>query len=261
MVRKLDEGETVPFAAHLEELRQRLIHSIIVVGVLFFVAFAISDKLLEPLSGLMREHKLVFISPTEAFFVHMKIAFYASLAVSVPYLLYQVWSFLSPGLLKEERKLAFPFILGSSIFFGIGVSFCYFLVLPFGLNFLLGYGGSIISPMISASAFLGFCMTLMFVFGIVFQLPLIVIFLNRIDLVSVEQLASFRPYLIVSAFVLSALITPPDIFTQVVLSLPLIILYELSIVVINIFGKKAKEIGGGSDGKENSDNATTDSSS
>ncbi len=238
MVKKLKPGETAPFVAHLSELRDRLIRGAICVMIFFAVAWFFSDILLQPIVALMKGSKPVFINPTEAFFVHMKVAFYAALAVSIPFLLYQAWSFVSPGLLENEQRYVLPFILCATVLFAAGAAFCYFLVLPFGLNFLLGYGGGQFSPMISIAALVGFCLTLMFVFGLIFQLPLVVIFLNLAGMVTAEQLASFRPYLIVISFILSAIITPPDIFTQAVLAVPLVLLYEISIVLIRLFGRK-----------------------
>jgi len=238
MVKRLEEGKKVAFTDHLIELRERLIRSLLLIGFLFLGMWAVSDSLVMPIASLMNHGKLIFIDPTEAFFVHVKVSFYASLSVAVPFLLHQAWEFVAPGLLKDERQTIFPFLIGSTIFFMVGVLFCYFAVLPLGLNFLLGYGGDIMEAMISASSLIGFCVTLMFVFGVVFQLPIIVVLLHKVGLVGSSQLVEFRPYLIVASFIISALITPPDVFTQVVLSIPLIALYEISIVVVKIIEKK-----------------------
>jgi sec-independent protein translocase protein TatC len=208
--------------------------------VAFGLAYSVSDKLLLPFAGLINE-KLVFISPTEAFFVNLKISFFTALSASVPVILYQAWAFVAPGLLSGEKKQGLRLIVSSTLFFIIGASFCFFIVLPLGLKFLIGYGGDLLTPMLSIGAFIGFCIKLMFVFGLVFQLPLIVIFLHSLDLVTIEQLKNFRGYLIVSSFVISAVITPPDIFTQVLLALPLMILYETSLIFIRVFRKKEKK--------------------
>jgi len=130
---------------------------------------------------------------------------------------------------------------GSTLLFISGLAFCFYLVLPMGLKFLIGFGSDMITPMLSIGAYLGFCLKLLLVFGIVFQLPLVVIFLYSIGIVDIESLRSFRGYLVVSSFILAAVITPPDIFTQVVLALPLIILYELSLLAIKIFSRKKNE--------------------
>ena len=199
--------------------------------------YAVSDKLLLPFAGLI-EQKLVFISPTEAFFVHLKIAIYAALGLSVPVILYQAWSFIAPGLLPGEKTKGLRLVVSSTIFFVVGAAFCYYMVLPMGLKFLIGYGGDLLLPMLSIGAFIGFCVKLMLVFGVVFQLPLIVIFLHGLGLVTIDQLKSYRGYIILSSFVVSAVITPPDVFTQILLALPLMILYESSLIFIRIFKRK-----------------------
>ena len=238
MVRKLEPGEKVPFTEHLTELRHRLLICAGVVCVFFLGSWGFSDSLLAPFAGLLGDRELVFINPTEAFFAHVKVAFYASLAFSMPVLLYQFWAYVAPGLMEAERKGAFLFLIFSTIFFLVGASFCFLLILPFGLKFLIGFGGELLSPMLSVSSVIGFSVTLMFVFGLVFQLPIIVVFLNVIGVVGPEHLTAFRPYLVVSAFIVSAIITPPDVFTQVVLSLPMILLYEVGILVVKITGRK-----------------------
>ena len=173
--------------------------------------------------------------------MHLKIAFYTALGVSIPVILYQSWSFVSPGLLPGEKTQSLRLVISSTVFFVIGSAFCYFLVLPLGLKFLIGYGGDMLIPMLSIGAFIGFCVKLMLVFGVVFQLPLIVIFLHSLGLVTIKQLKDFRGYLVVSSFVISAIITPPDVFTQILLALPLIILYETSLLFIRVFKRKKDE--------------------
>ena len=199
-----------------------------------------SDKLLLPFANLIDE-KLVFISPTEAFFVNLKIAIYTALAVSVPVIVYQAWAFISPGLLPGEKTKSLRLVISSTLFFIAGAAFCFFLVLPMGLKFLIGYGGDLLIPMLSIGAFIGFCLKLMLVFGVIFQLPLIVIFLHSMGLVTLDKLKGFRGYLVVSSFIISAVITPPDVFTQILLALPLMILYEASMIFIKIFKKKKIE--------------------
>lgn len=199
-----------------------------------------SERLLLPFANLIEE-KLVFISPTEAFFVNLKISIYTALAVSVPVIVYQGWAFISPGLLPGEKTKSLRLVIASTLFFIAGASFCYFLVLPMGLKFLIGYGGDLIIPMLSIGAFISFCLKLLLVFGVIFQLPLIVIFLHSMGLVTLEALKGFRGYLVVSSFIISAVITPPDVFTQILLALPLMILYEASLIFIKIFKKKKIE--------------------
>jgi len=247
MIEKLEAGEKAPFTAHLDELRKRLILCIAILFIFFMTAWPFSAYLLQPFQSLLGDRELVFITPTEAFFVHVKVSFYTAAALALPVLLYQGWAFLSPGLFKKEKKFLFRFVFASTIFFPLGAGFCFFLVLPYGLAFLLAFGGESLMPMLSISSVIGFCLNLMFVFGIVFQLPVLVVFLNLMEIVTVDQFRNFRPYLIVSSFVISAVITPPDVFTQVVLSLPLIILYELSIILLKVIGKNGKSVEEGND--------------
>ena len=241
MIKKLKDGEQIPFSDHLGELRTRLIHCIGVVFVIFMATWAVSDRLMVPFTSLFPAGKLVFISPTEAFFVHMKIAFYAAGILSLPFFLYHAWAFLAPGLMKKEKKYLSAFVFFSTLFFTSGALFCFHLILPYGLSFLLGFGGETLLPMLSISAVITFCLNLMLVFGIVFQLPIVVIFLNMAGIVTIDQLASFRSYLAVAAFFISAVITPPDVFTQIVLALPIIFLYEASIIVLRITARSAKK--------------------
>jgi sec-independent protein translocase protein TatC len=247
MIEKLEPGQKAPFTAHLGELRKRLILCIATLFLFFIAVWPFSAYLLGPFQALLGDRELVFITPTEAFFVHVKVAFYTAAALSLPVLLYQGWAFLSPGLFKKEKKFLFRFVFASTIFFPLGAGFCFFLVLPYGLNFLLAFGGESLMPMLSIASVIGFCLNLMFVFGIVFQLPVLVVFLNLMEIVTVEQFTRFRPYLIVSSFLVSAIITPPDVFTQVVLSLPLIILYELSLILLKVIGKNKKSVEADSD--------------
>lgn len=239
-MKQIEAGEKIPFTKHLEELRYRILVSLAVVSVAFVATYSVSDRLLEPLASLI-DVKMVFIAPTEAFFVNIKLAFYIAIALCAPVLFYQMWAFVAPGLLAREKKYTFRLMLGSTLLFILGLAFCFYLVLPMGLKFLIGFGGDMLTPMLSVGAYLGFCLKLLIVFGIVFQLPLVIIFLYSIGIVDVETLKSFRGYLVVSSFILAAVITPPDIFTQVVLALPLIILYELSLLGIKIFSRKKSE--------------------
>lgn len=237
MIKKIDEGEKLPFTEHLGELRQRLIFSVGFIAVVFGLAYAGSDKLILPFAALL-DGKMIFISPTEAFYVHIKVAFYTALAVSMPVILYHIWAFVAPGLLKNEKKFSLRFVIAGTFCFAFGAAFCYFAVLPFGIKFLLGYGGDTLTPMMAVGAFISFNLNLMFIFGVVFQLPLVVIFIHSMGLVTLDQLRGFRRYLVVLSFVAAAVITPPDVFTQVVLSLPILLLYEISILIIRTYDRK-----------------------
>lgn len=240
----LSRGARVPLGQHLDELRQRVIFCVLFFITAFIACYFYSDRLLAPLSGLISV-KLVFLTPLEAFMVYMNIAFYAALALSVPVFAWHAWAFVLPGLLEHESRKAGRFVVGSILFFALGVAFCWYLVLPFAIPFLMAYGGDVMMPMISAKAYLNFCLSMLLVFGVVFELPIIVVFVHGIGMVSLQALKNFRRYWIVVAFIIGAIVTPtPDMFNQSMASLPLIVLYEASIIYIRFFGRKEPSVKG-----------------
>ena len=241
MIRKLGSGEKVPFTQHLAELRTRLIFCVVFLGAAFIGCYAVSDKLLTPFARMLGA-KMVFLTPMEALMAYMNIAFYAALAISVPVIVYQLWSFIAPGLVEKEKRFAAPVIVSASVLFFVGVAFCWFVVLPFAIQFLMSYGGYVMTPMISVNAYMSFCLSMMLVFGLVFELPLVVVFIHAVGLVSLDALRNFRRYWIVVAFIIGAIVTPtPDVINQTLTSLPLIVLYEISLVYIYLFGRRKVE--------------------
>jgi sec-independent protein translocase protein TatC len=221
-------GAEMPLTAHLEELRSRLIRSLLALVVGFGLCYAFSDRLLEVLwRPVGRE--LVFIAPTEAFFAHLKVAFLAGLIVAWPYICYQIWAFVSPGLYQQERRYTLPFVVGGTIMFLLGGVFVYTLILPYGMAFLLGYGGAQLLPMISVGAYVSFSVRLFIAFGAIFQLPLVVVLLTKLGILTPQMLSKNRKYVIVVSFLVAAILTPPDVFTQVLMAVPLLALFEVSI--------------------------------
>ncbi|MBD3308120.1 twin-arginine translocase subunit TatC, partial [candidate division KSB3 bacterium] len=199
--------------------------------------YPFAESLLIILRGPMKE-QLYMLAPTEAFIVYLKITIFAAIVVSIPMTLYQGWAFLAPGLYAQEKKYILPFIILGTLFFGIGGYFAYKLILPFGLRFLLGYGGSLIQPVISVSNYISFVTKIILVFGVIFELPIIVVFLTKLGIATPALMRQYRKYAIISAFVLGAILTPPDVFTQLLMAGPLIILYETSIWVCVGFSKR-----------------------
>lgn len=243
MPKTLSRGARIPLAQHLEELRQRVIVCVIFFIAAFIACYIYSDRLLAPFAGLLSV-KLVFLTPLEAFMAYMSIAFYAALALTVPVFAWHTWAFVLPGLLENESRKAGRFVIGTVLFFALGVAFCWYLVLPFAIPFLMAYGGDIMTPMISVKAYLNFCLSMLFVFGAVFELPVIVVFVHGIGLVSLEALKNFRRYWLVVAFIIGAIVTPtPDMFNQTMASMPLIVLYEASIIYIRFLGRKEQPAG------------------
>lgn len=239
----MDEKK-LPLTAHLQELRKRLIFSFIAVGIGFVICYAFADTLFEilarPLMKIMPAGgSLIFTSVAEAFFTYMKIGFIAGVILASPFILYQIWAFIAPGLYRHEKGYIVPFVLGGSLFFTLGVLFGYFVAIPVGFRFLLGYATDLIKPMPSMKEYLTFSIKFLLAFGLVFEFPVVLVLLAKIGIVDAKMLAKQRRYAILLVFILAAVVTPsPDLLTQVLTAIPLIALYELSILLSRIFGKK-----------------------
>jgi sec-independent protein translocase protein TatC len=242
----MDEKK-LPLTAHLQELRKRLIFSFIAIGIGFVICYAFADTLFEilakPLLKIMPAGgSLIFTSVAEAFFTYMKIGFIAGIILASPFILYQIWAFIAPGLYRHEKGYIIPFVLGGSLFFTLGVLFGYFVAIPVGFRFLLGYATDFIKPMPSMKEYLTFTIKFLLAFGLVFEFPVVLVLLARIGIVDAKMLAKQRRYAILLVFILAAVVTPsPDLLTQVLTAIPLIGLYELSILLSKIFGKKKKK--------------------
>jgi len=239
----MDEKK-LPLTAHLQELRKRLILSFIAVGAGFVFCYAFADSIFNilaaPLIKMMPTGgSLIFVSVAEAFFTYMKVAFIAGLILTSPFVLYQIWAFVAPGLYQKEKKYVVPFVLGGSVFFALGVLFGYFVALPVGFKFLLGYATDFIKPMPSMKEYLSFSIKFLLAFGLVFEFPVVLVLLARIGVVDAKALARQRKYAILLIFIFAAVMTPPDLISQVLMALPLMGLYELSILLSKIFGKKS----------------------
>ena len=250
-----------PFTEHLGELRDRLVRSFIAVGVGFAIAYAFKEKLFQiltsPLVTAMEANgtaKMIFTGLPEAFFTYLKVSLLAGIILATPVLFYQFWMFVSPGLYRTEKKYMLPVVILSLFFFVLGSSFGYFIVFPYGFQFFLGFATDTIQAMPSMKEYLSFASKMLLAFGFVFELPLVLTFMARMGLVTVPFLKKNRKYALLLFFVGSALITPPDVITQVMMALPLMVLYEISIVGARIFGKKP--IGTPDADEENEENET-----
>ena len=251
----MDEKK-LPLTSHLQELRKRLILSFIAIGVGFVICYTFADSIFNvlaaPLTDILKAQggTLIFISVAEAFFTYMKVAFIASVILTSPFILYQIWAFVAPGLYQKEKKYVIPFVLGGSLFFALGVLFGYKVAIPVGFRFLLGYGTDIIKPMPSMKEYLSFSIKFLLAFGLVFEFPVVLVLLAKIGIIDAKMLARQRKYAILLIFIVAAAVTPsPDLISQVVMALPLMALYELSILLSRIFGKKSAPIP--SEGDEN----------
>ncbi len=237
------EDDKTPFTDHLTELRDRLVRCFIAVGVGFVVAYCFKEKLFDilmaPLVKAMGENqKMIFTGLPEAFFTYLKVALLTGIVAAVPVLFYEFWMFVSPGLYRQEKKFLIPVVLLSIFFFAIGSSFGYFIVFPYGFQFFLGFASETIQAMPSMKEYLGFASKMLLAFGFVFELPLVITFMARMGLVTVGFLTKNRKYAVLIFFTGSALITPPDVVTQIMMAIPLMILYEISIVGARVFQKK-----------------------
>jgi sec-independent protein translocase protein TatC len=222
--------EKLPFTDHLDELRHRLIVSLVGVGLGFALSYGFSQQLLLLLQRPMPT-RLVFIAPTEAFFVNLKVAFYAGLFLSVPLLLFQVWKFVAPGLYEHERRYSFPFLIISTVLFLTGAIFAYLVILPITLHFLIAQGGEAWKANITLSNYLSFCLRLLLAAGLLFEFPVLMYFLAKVGVVTPELLVKNRKYAVLVAFVLAAILTTSDVFSQVLLAVPLFLLFEVSIFI------------------------------
>jgi len=238
------DDKKIPLTAHLQELRKRLILSFVAIGIGFFVCYTFKEPIFNILaSPLMNKvmpsgGSLIFTSVAEAFFTYMKVAFIAGLILAFPFVLYQIWAFVAPGLYQKEKRYVIPFVLGGSLFFAVGVLFGYYVAMPTVFRFLIGYATDFIKPMPSMKEYLSFSIKFLLIFGLVFEFPVVLVLLAKIGVIDARMLARQRKYAILLIFIFAAVMTPPDFISQVLMALPLIGLYELSIILCRLFGKK-----------------------
>lgn len=243
---EVDRGPSeMTLIEHLQELRVRLVRSFIAlfVGFLACYAFAedIFDILMEPMVRVLHNSNFIYTYPPEAFFTYIKVSFVAGFFLVSPYIFYQIWLFVAPGLYESERKWLVPIAVFTAFFFTVGALFGYFVVFPFGFEFFASYSTDKIVFTPKLDEYLSFSLKLLFAFGLVFEMPLVILFLARLGLVTAKGLRRVRKYAILSIFIVAAILTPPDAFTQTLMAGPMILLYEIGIIVAAIFGKERKK--------------------
>jgi sec-independent protein translocase protein TatC len=182
--------------------------------------------------------KLVFISPVEAFWSRVKLTFFLGIFISLPFVLYQIWTFIQKGLLARERRFVFPLTCISFLLFSVGGGFGYFVIIPIGIRFLLAYGTETLVPMLCISRYLSFLFCVVFCFGLIFELPLIIGFLTKIGVLQSQTLRAKRRFAILGIFMVAAILTPPDVFTQLLMAGPLLVLYEIGIYVARLIERR-----------------------
>jgi sec-independent protein translocase protein TatC len=232
------------FISHLVELRDRILRSLLVVAVVFIVLFIypgsgpIYDYLAAPLMQALPEGaKMIATGVITPFLVPVKVTVWVALMVALPYVLYQVWAFVAPGLYAHEKRLVLPLVIASTLLFVAGVAFCYYFVFGKIFAFINSFAPTSITPAPDIEAYFSFVLTMFLAFGVTFEIPVVVIVLARAGIVSVEQLKSARPYVIVGAFVVAAIVTPPDVLSQLLLAIPMCALYELGLLLARFMAK------------------------
>jgi len=228
---------------HLEDLRKRVSRAAIAVGVGFLAAYGFKEELYGyltlPLKAAMPPGaKLIYTAPAEAFFTYLKVAFLAGIVAASPVIFYQLWRFISPGLYEHERRRVWPYVVFSSALFITGAIFCYAIVFPYAFQFFMSFATEDITPMLKLNEYLSFSSMLLFAFGVVFEMPIILVFLGRIGMVTSKSLRAKRKYAILVIFVAAAFFTPPDVVSQVLMALPLLVLYEVSVWLVAMSQKK-----------------------
>jgi sec-independent protein translocase protein TatC len=236
--------EKMPLTSHLEELRKRLIRILIAVGIGFAVCWFFREwfflVITAPLAKVLPQNShMIYTSLPEAFFNYMKISFYASLFLTSPFILYQLWKFVSPGLYPTEKKYVAPFVLSSTILFISGILFGYYVALPPAYSFFIEFSSDFLKPMFSLKEYLSLSLRLLLAFAISFELPVFIFFMAKIGIVSSNTLKKQRRYAILVIFIVAAILTPsPDAISQTIMAVPLMILYEISIFVARFAEKK-----------------------
>lgn len=234
-----ETGTGMPFLDHLEELRWRLLKSVLSVVVMAGAAFYFRNQLFVFLTAPLGDVQLHFTEVTGSFYAYLKVALLAGVLCALPIIFYQMWMFLSPGLYRSERSIIMPLVATSTLLFLLGSGFCYYLTLPLALSFLIGFSGDMLNPIITVGSYISFAGLLLVAFGAGFELPVLAYFLGKLGIVTASMLSKGRRYALVGILIAGAIITPPDVFTQILLAGPIYLLYEVSIIIVRLTGSRS----------------------
>ncbi len=232
------------FLEHLEELRSKLIRAVLAILAAFLGCLVFAERvfslLASPITKLLpKDSTLIFTALPDPFFIYIKVSLIMGIFIALPYVLYQLWLFISPGLYQKERRMAVPFVVLATALFYIGASFAYFIVFPAAFQFFLSYQTPELKAMISIREYVSLVMVLMLAFGAVFETPIIIVFLGLLGILDTDQFKKGRRYFIVLAFVIAAILTPtPDVINQTLMAVPMILLYEVGIRILAVLEKK-----------------------
>jgi len=232
---------SVPFLDHLEDLRWRLLKAVISLIVAAGGCFYFADQILTFIIKPLGDTQLFVTEVTGSFYAYLKISLIAGVMAALPLIFYQLWSFISPGLYREEKIYVLPLVAASTLLFIGGAAFCYYLILPIALSFLIGYSGDLLSPIITVGSYISFTGMLLLAFGFGFEIPVIAYFLGKIGIITTRTLIKGRRYAVVFIIILAAILTPPDFTTQILLAVPLYVLYEISIIIVHFTGYKPEK--------------------
>ncbi|MDR2056069.1 MAG: twin-arginine translocase subunit TatC [Desulfovibrio sp.] len=240
-----DPASKMTLMGHLNELRMRLVRSCMAVGIAFLACWVvvdpIFDTLVNPLLEVLPPHSTaIYTTLPEGFFTRMFVAFVTSLFLASPVIFYQLWSFIAPGLYEEEKRAIVPIALVSAVFFTLGGFFCYFIVFPYAFKFFVSFSTEAIVVMPKISDYLDFVLKLILAFGLIFEMPLFAFFLSRMGIVTAAMMRRMRRYAVLAIFIVAAILTPPDVVSQLLMACPMLILYEVSILVAAAFGRARK---------------------
>ena len=234
------DGPQETFLSHLIELRTRLVRAIVAVILVLLCLFPWAKEIYAALASpllrvLPKGASMIATDVTGTFLVPLKVTLMAAFLLALPYVLWQAWAFVAPGLYQHERRLALPVILSSFLFFLVGMAFAYFVVFPIAFGFFAAYAPEGVTMMTDIDKYLSFVLTMFIAFGLTFEMPVVVIVLVRMRMVTLEKLRAVRPYVIVGAFVVAAIFTPPDVISQLLLAVPLCVLYEFGLLMARFF--------------------------